>query len=98
MKCYMIGYDLNRPGQNYPGLIAAIKRLSGGTWWHNLDSTWIIRSSLTADKIRNALIQHIDAKDELLVAHLSGEAAWYGIHPAGSQWLHNQLPNQSVLT
>ena len=31
MASYMIGYDLNRPGQNYPELFNAIKAISG--WW-----------------------------------------------------------------
>ena len=30
------------PGQNYESLIDAIKAIAG-TWWHCLDSTWIIK-------------------------------------------------------
>lgn len=37
---YLISYDLINPGQNYPGLIEAIKNL--GAWWHNLESVWIV--------------------------------------------------------
>ena len=50
MKSYLIGYDLNKTGQDYKTLIEQIKEL--GSWWHHLDSTWIIKSDLTAVQIR----------------------------------------------
>jgi hypothetical protein len=90
MSTYMIGYDLNRPGQNYEDLFNAIKAQSS-TWWHHLDSTWIIKSDNNAKAIRDALVPHIDANDELLVAALSGEAAWTGFNDNGSTWLTNNL-------
>ena len=56
MATYMIGYDLNRPGQDYPALIDAIKRL--GTWWHHLDSTWIVVTDQKAPT-KNACIEEL---------------------------------------
>jgi hypothetical protein len=90
MKSYLIGYDLNRPGQDYENLFAAIKALAG-TWWHCLDSTWIIKSGSTAAAIRDALMPHIDSSDELLVVQLSGEGAWVGFDERCSSWLKEQL-------
>lgn len=89
-KSYVIGYDLNRPHQDYKDLIDAIKALASG-WWHNLDSTWIVRSTLTAVEIRDELAKHIDRNDEILVAQLTGEAAWRGFDQSGSEWLRNHL-------
>lgn len=89
MKSYMIGYDLNRPGQDYESLIEAIKGLDD--WWHCLDSTWIVRSSLTVVQIRDLLSPHIDSNDELLVALLSGEAAWTGFDDECASWLTKNL-------
>jgi hypothetical protein len=91
MKSYLIGYDLNRPGQNYENLFAAIKAQSNGSWWHHLDSTWIIKSDSTSEAIRDALTPHIDANDELLVVLLVREAAWFGFNGTGSEWLSNNL-------
>lgn len=88
-KAYLIGYDLNRPGQDYSELFNAIKKL--GDWWHYLDSTWIVKTSLDALQIRESLVLYIDNGDELLVAHLSGEAAWCGFSSDGSQWLKDNL-------
>ncbi len=94
MKCYMIGYDLNRPGQNYEELEDAIKSL--GTWWHNLDSTWIVMTGMSAAEIRDNLSSHIDRNDKLLVAQLAGEAAWQGFKTSGSQWLKQKLESVIV--
>ena len=44
-EALLISYDLNKPGQNYDKLYAKIKELR--TWWHYLDSTWIVVSALT---------------------------------------------------
>ena len=85
----MIGYDLNRPGQNYPELIAAIKAFPN--WWHHLDSTWVVKSDSNSVKIRDYLLPHIDKSDELLVIKLAGEAAWFGFNDDGSTWLKNTL-------
>lgn len=85
----LIGYDLNRPHQDYPELISAIKAV--GTWWHCLDSTWIVKTDLTCVQVRDRLKVHIDSNDELLVAKLTGEAAWTGFDKQCSDWLKNNL-------
>lgn len=89
MKTYLIGYDLNKSGQDYTGLIENIKSL--GNWWHCLDSTFLIKSNLTAVQIRDFLKQYIDNNDELFVGHLSGEAAWAGFNVDCSHWLKENL-------
>lgn len=90
MKTYMIGYDLYRTGQDYTNLIEKIKS-TFTYWWHHLDSTWIVKTDLTAVQIRDILKPLIDANDELLVARLTGEAAWTGFNERGSNWLKNNL-------
>ena len=89
MKSYLIGYDLNKSGQDYSSLIEQIKKL--GTWWHCLDSTWVIKTNSSAQQIRDFLRKYIDSNDELLVVHLSGEAAWAGFKKECSEWLKNNL-------
>lgn len=89
MKTYIIGYDLNRPGQDYTDLITAIKTYR--SWWHHLDSTWIIKTDETAEQVRDKLSAHIDNTDELLVVGSSGEGAWTGFNEKGSTWLKDNL-------
>lgn len=90
MATYLIGYDLNASGQDYKNLTDSIKEISNG-WWHNLDSTWVIKHAGPATTIRNSLKQHLDSNDELLVVKLSGEGAWTGFHDKGSKWLKDNL-------
>jgi hypothetical protein len=84
---YLICYDLNSPGQDYKDLIEQIK--SYGTWWHHLDSTWIIKSSKTAKQIREHLSKYIDGNDELLVIQFGDEWAGKGFKQRAYDWLYN---------
>ncbi len=85
MKTYLVGYDLDKPDQDYPALINAIR--THGTWWHHLDATWIIKTDQSAPQIRDFLTKHIGKSDELLVVRLAGEGAWFGFNEKGSNWL-----------
>jgi hypothetical protein len=86
---YLVGYDLNKPTQNYEALIDALKQY--GTWWHHLDSTWFIVTDDTAVEVRDNLQSHLDSNDELLVAAIGAPAAWAGINDKGSAWLMDHL-------
>lgn len=61
----LITYDLNKPGQDYSSLYEEIKK--AGTWWHHLDSTWIISTSQTPVEWQKRLQEHLDENDSLLV-------------------------------
>ncbi len=93
MKTYLIGYDLNRPRgiNDYPNLIAAIKSL--GTWWHYLDSTWIVETSLNVRDIRDKLKIHIDGGDELLVIRVTSAWAGAGFAAKAYDWLREHIRN-----
>jgi hypothetical protein len=41
-RTMLVGYDLNKPAQDYPKLIEKLKNFSA--WWHHLDSTWLVRT------------------------------------------------------
>lgn len=90
MATFLISYDLNKPGQDYKDLMAAIKGLSD-TWWHHLDSTWLLQHPGPSTAIRDSLKPHLDASDELLVVKLTGEGAWTGFDEKGSKWLKDNL-------
>lgn len=86
MSTQLISYDLNAPGQKYDDLIEEIKGL--GAWWHHLDSTWLVKSDLTASDIRDRLAKCLDIEDELLVVNVTGDLrAWRGFNDRGSRWL-----------
>lgn len=90
MPTLMIGYDLNLPGQDYTDLIARIK--THGAWWHHLDSTWLVDTTMSAKQVRDDLKGLIDSDDELLVIDISGDDwSTFGINDSGNQWLHDHL-------
>ena len=84
---YLIGYDLNRPGKDYPRLFDAIKE-SFAFWWRRLNSTWIVKTELSSQLI---LARHVGKDDEQLVVGLTDEGAWTGFSTENSQWLKNNL-------
>jgi hypothetical protein len=89
MPALLIGYDLHRPGRNYESLIAAIKE--SGTWWHQLDSTWIVRTHRDASQMRDYLKAHIDANDSLLVIDVTNDD-WAGFMTTeAGDWLRQHL-------
>lgn len=93
MQVYSISYDLHKLGQNYTSLYTEIKSL--GSWWHCLDSTWLVVTTLSAVQVRDRLINKIDKNDKLLVTRLSGEAAWQGFESQCSEWLKDSLQRTS---
>jgi hypothetical protein len=90
VRTLLVGYDLNRPGQNYASLFEALKAVP--LWWHYLDSTWLLRTEETPVALRDRLSAHIDVGDELLVIDVSGRAgAWSGFDKRGGQWIKDNL-------
>lgn len=90
MRTYLVGYDLNAPGKNYEPLLKALRE-QFTNWWHHLDSTWIIKTDLSAMQILNTLTPHIDANDELLVVRLQSEWASIGFNDEGTTWLKTNM-------
>lgn len=74
MKCYIISYDLRKPGRDYTSLYEAIKTYS--SWAHIQESLWAVISIKTAVEIRNYLQQFIDGNDSIFVIKTGVEAAW----------------------
>ena len=82
MSCYMISCALREPGKDYVELVEAIEDL-GTAVWPCLESTWVVSSEKMASQIRDELKPFLGAGDELIVAELTGTAAWRGLQ-AGS--------------
>ena len=84
---YLITYDLRAPGRDYPNLFEGIKKLANG-WAHPLESVWLVRSGLTQSSIRDALKDHLDANDVLLVFEVKPDQwASFNLSPTQVDWL-----------
>jgi hypothetical protein len=64
-KAFAVNYDLKAPGRDYTGLYDAIKK--SPTWWHYLESTWLISTNETAEGVWNQISTHIDKNDSVLI-------------------------------
>jgi len=85
----MIGYDLDKPGQDYEKVWDEIKSLSS-RWWHRLDSTWLVRTTLTATQVRDRVWAVMDSNDELLVINVTGDS-WAAKGFSSYQWLNDNM-------
>lgn len=90
MSVLMIGYDLNRPGQKYDELIEFLE--SQPLWWHYLDSTWLVKTSLTVKEMCNKVWQHVDNNDAVLVLDVTRDTwACVGLEDGGAEWLQQHM-------
>lgn len=71
MSVYCVSYDLNKAGQNYSALYKELE--SSASWWHHLDSTWLIYTAESAKMLANRLRSHLDDNDLLLVIEVTSE-------------------------
>jgi hypothetical protein len=98
MPVYLVGYDLRHGTEaEYTELIEAIKKISA-SWWHCLDSTWLIVHPGPASSIRDALGPHLQWPDDqrrgdkLFVARVDKGAAWTKSFNDNCQgWLREHL-------
>ncbi|PCI49384.1 MAG: CRISPR-associated protein Cas2 [Oceanospirillales bacterium] len=89
MKNLVITYDLKKSGQNYEGVIEAIKSFGG--WARVQGSVWYVKTTLSASAVRDSLLRHIDSNDSLFVTDATNnDAAWYGLTDEVSDYLKQQ--------
>lgn len=80
MKTYVITYDLIREidSSGYKTLAEAIKQI--GDWCRPTESTWVVRSALTADQIYKAIRPKMDSNDQVFICELT-RGNWQGAVP-----------------
>lgn len=62
---YVVSYDLRKPGQDYEGLFDVLQ--ASPSWWHYLESTWLIATSENANELYNRLRIYLDQGDSILI-------------------------------
>ncbi|MBS0155163.1 MAG: hypothetical protein JSS38_11245 [Nitrospira sp.] len=86
---HLVTYDLKKPGQDYTSVHDAIKGC--GSWWHYLESTWLVDSRMTAEQISAKVRRHMDENDRLLVIAVSGDHAGW-LPQAAWDWINSHVP------
>jgi hypothetical protein len=87
MPHYLVVYDLNSPGQNYPNLIKHLE--SYPDHWHFQKSGWIIGPADSSVAVGQAALPFLDPNDKLFVQVVTEDCAWSGYTDQGSQWLRS---------
>lgn len=90
MTVHWVNYDLNRAGQNYDGLIAYLKSHQG--WAKPHQSSFFIKTTLTASQLRDGIKKHVDSNDTVVVVTVDG-ASWAttGVSATINEWLKRNL-------
>ena len=73
MKPFVVSYDLDKPGQDYSGLVNRLKQ-HGATRIQY--SQWVLRSTWTAMQLLNDLGAYLDSNDRILVVQVAGDWAY----------------------
>jgi hypothetical protein len=89
MSALLITHDLNSPGQKYTDLHEAIKSL--GQWWHYLDSTWIVSTTLTPAQAFAKLKPTMDANDSLLVIDVTAKTRSGWLPKKAWEWMTKHI-------
>lgn len=86
---FIITYDLVEPGQRYQELIDLIKKNPG--WAKLCDSSFLVKSEMTAVQLRDSLKVVLDSNDKLFVGKVTAPAAWAGMSDEVSKWILEEL-------
>lgn len=85
MKTFLISYDLNNKSKDYNVLHDEIKKSI--TWWHYLESVWIITANDTLNSLRTRLQNVLDDDDNLLVIEIDSGRADGWLPTDAWEWL-----------
>lgn len=66
----LISYDLKVPGRDYAKLYEVLK---ASTWWHYLESTWLISTQESVPVWRAKIKAVMDDNDRLLVVDITNQ-------------------------
>lgn len=90
MAVYLISYDLKKPGQDYNRLYEVLK--SATSWWHYLESLWLIRSQESPDTWQQRIRNQIDESDVFLIFELYPANRYTGWLPREAwDWIKQNL-------
>ena len=92
MSILLVTYDLDKPGQDYNGFHAVIKKHA---YTELSESSYAIQTNETPEQVYNQLSPHMDKNDHVYIITLS--APYYGYGPqATNDWLSKAFAFQQV--
>jgi len=90
VNTHLISYDLQKPGKDYSKLWDHLK--SYGNWAKPLESVWLVRTSHSADKVRDLALNYVDQNDKLFVVDVTSKSsAWKNLTNEVVKWIGSLL-------
>lgn len=90
MATYLISYDLVGPNRDYEVIRKHIIN-TYGIRAKPLESVWLVSSDRSAEEIRDALMEHVDRNDKLLVVTLTKGWGTRNIDKVVNDWMHQHI-------
>jgi hypothetical protein len=88
-RTIQISYDLRRPGDEYPELLAYLQRHRATK---PLARTWFIKTTRTALQVRDDVLALADEEDEILVMDVTGVAWATTFEDFTTDWMQSEMP------
>lgn len=85
MAMILVTYDLKQPGRNYDAVHAYLRAF---THCKGLESVWLLDTPVSAERIRNDLMEYIDRNDVLFVTPLGH--GWAAYSYSCADWLNQR--------
>jgi hypothetical protein len=90
VRTLLISYDVDRTRQRYRQLVDVLRREP--QCWHYLDTTWLVRTPVSAREMRDQLAPFVGAGDELLVLDVTGaDHAHQGFSTKAGRWIDDHV-------
>lgn len=90
MNTILISYDLRAPGKDYSRLWEHLR--SYGNYAKPLESFWLIRTTSTAEQVRDAAINHVDRNDKIFTVDVTARhSAWKNLTDEVVKWIGSTL-------
>lgn len=88
MRVLLVSYDLKKPGRDYSGLYDTLK--TAPSWWHYLESCWLLKTDLSPNDLWDGIRQHIDRNDYVLIIEVT--SSYQGWLPEKAwDWINKNL-------
>lgn len=88
-RVLLVTYDLNKPGQDYEKVHQAIKDL--GSWWHYLESTWLVVTTVTPGQAWDRIAPAFDKSDHCLILDVTGDDYSGWLPEKAWEWIRENL-------
>ena len=88
-RTIQISYDLSRPGDKYPALLAYLHRHRATK---PLGGTWFIKTPRTAVEVRDEILELAYDEDEIVVLDVTGVEWATTFEDVTTDWMQSEMP------